>query len=464
MAAILVLDDERSIRDMLEVYLARQGHRVTCASTLADALILLRGKPFDLVLTDLRLGKESGLSLLEEVRQGNIRCEVIVMTAFSTVETAVQAMRAGAYDYVQKPFNLDELKILVDRALERRSLVAENTRLRVELGERPRRAVFAGKSEAVREIIKLIDKVAGVRANVLITGESGVGKEVVAREIHDRGPRREAPFLPVNCGAIPEGLIESELFGHVKGAFTGADRNREGLLAAAKDGTLFLDEIGELPRETQVKLLRVIQERKARPVGSTQDFDVHARLIAATNRDLALEVQAGRFREDLFYRLNVIHVKVPPLRDRREDILALADQFLARFAEAQGRSLRLSKEASARLLEYDYPGNVRELENLIERACALAEGTVIGPEVLPDLLRSRNVPQGELIPESGMDLDSELLRVERGYLVQALERTGGVKVAAAKLLGMTFRSFRYRLEKLGLAQPEEGEAVEDGQG
>jgi two-component system response regulator PilR (NtrC family) len=463
-AAILVLDDERSIRDMLEVYLARQGHRVTCASTLADALILLRGKPFDLVLTDLRLGKESGLSLLEEVRQGHIRCEVIVMTAFSTVETAVQAMRAGAYDYVQKPFNLDELKILVDRALERRSLVAENTRLRVELGERPRRAVFAGKSETVREIIKLIDKVAGVRANVLITGESGVGKEVVAREIHDRGPRREAPFLPVNCGAIPEGLIESELFGHVKGAFTGADRNREGLLAAAKEGTLFLDEIGELPRETQVKLLRVIQERKARPVGSTQDFDVHARLIAATNRDLALEVQAGRFREDLFYRLNVIHVKVPPLRDRREDILALADQFLARFAEAQGRSLRLSKEASARLLEYDYPGNVRELENLIERACALAEGTVIGPEVLPDLLRSRNVPQGELIPESGMDLDSELLRVERGYLVQALERTGGVKVAAAKLLGMTFRSFRYRLEKLGLAQPEEGEAAEDGQG
>jgi two-component system, NtrC family, response regulator PilR len=461
MAAILVLDDERSIRDMLEVYLARLGHRVTCASSLADALILLRGKPFDLVLTDLRLGKESGLVLLEDVRQGSLRCEVIVMTAFSTVETAVQAMRAGAYDYVPKPFNLDELKILVDRALERRSLVAENTRLRVELGERPRRVLFAGKSEAVREIVKLIDKVAGVRANVLITGESGVGKEVVAREIHDRGPRRESPFLPVNCGAIPEGLIESELFGHVKGAFTGADRNREGLLAAAKEGTLFLDEIGELPRETQVKLLRVIQERKARPVGSTQDFEVQARLIAATNRDLAEEVQAGRFREDLFYRLNVIHVKVPPLRERREDILPLAEQFLARFAEVQGRMLRLSKEASARLLEYDYPGNVRELENLIERACALAEGEVIGPEVLPDLLRSRGAANGELIPAAGMDLDAELIRIERGYLVQALERTAGVKVAAAKLLGMTFRSFRYRLEKLGLAQPEDGEGVEE---
>src|ERR1700722_1465757 len=351
MAALLVVDDEQSIREMLEVYLGRQGHQVSCASSLADALILLRGKPFDLVLTDLRLGKDSGLAMLEAVRSAATRTEVIVMTAFSTIETAVLAMRSGAYDYVQKPFNLDEVRILIDRALERRALVQENARLRSELGESPKNGVLIGKSEGIVQILKLIDKVAGVRANVLITGESGVGKEVVAREIHARGPRREAPFLAINCGAIPEGLIESELFGHTKGAFTGADRAREGLLAAARDGTLFLDEIGELPRETQVKLLRVIQERKARPGGSTQDFDVEARLIAATNRDLAKEVQAARFREDLFYRLNVIHIRVPLLRERREDILPLAEQFLSRASEEQGRSTpwTLTREAVIRL-------------------------------------------------------------------------------------------------------------------
>ena len=454
MAAILVLDDERSIREMLEVYLGRLGHQVSCASTLSDALVLVRGKPFDVVLTDLRLGKDSGLSILEVVRTAKSRTEVIVMTAFSTVETAVQAMRSGAYDYVQKPFNLDELRLLLDRALERRSLVEENARLRSELGERPKSGLLIGKSEALAQVLKLIDKVAGVRANVLITGESGVGKEIVAREIHQRGPRREAPFLAINCGAIPEGLIESELFGHTKGAFTGADRTREGLLAAARDGTLFLDEIGELPRDTQVKLLRVIQERKARPVGSTADFDVNARLIAATNRDLAKEVQVGRFREDLFYRLNVIHIKVPPLHERREDIPALAEQFLARAAEERGRKpWTLTKEAVVRLQAYDYPGNVRELENLIQRATALSEGDVLGADVFPDTVRSAGALGTSTFPDGGLDLDAELVRVEKQYLLAALQRTNGVKGTAAKLLGMSFRSFRYRLEKLGLAQP-----------
>ncbi len=462
MAAILVVDDEQSIREMLEVYLGRQGHQVTCASSLADALILLRGKPFDLVLTDLRLGKDSGLSVLEAAHAAPTRTEVIVMTAFSTIETAVQAMRSGAYDYVQKPFNLDEVRILIDRALERRALVQENARLRSELGERPKNGLLIGKSEGIVQILKLIEKVAGVRANVLITGESGVGKEVVAREIHARGPRRESPFLAVNCGAIPEGLIESELFGHTKGAFTGADRAREGLLAAARDGTLFLDEIGELPRDTQVKLLRVIQERKARPVGSTQDFEVNARLVAATNRDLAVEVQAGRFREDLFYRLNVIHIRVPPLRERREDILPLAEQFLARAAEEHARKpWTLSKAAAARLQAYDYPGNVRELENLILRATALSEYDELPADVFPDTVRGAGSIGGPILPEGGLDLDAELVRVEKAYLQAALHRSGGVKVAAAKLLGMSFRSFRYRLEKLGLAQPGEADLGED---
>jgi two-component system response regulator PilR (NtrC family) len=310
----------------------------------------------------------------------------------------------------------------------------------------------------MREVVKLIDKVAAVRANVLITGESGVGKEIVAREIHARGPRKDLPFMAVNCGAIPEGLIESELFGHVRGAFTGAVANREGLLAAAGEGTLFLDEIGELPRETQVKLLRVIQERKARPVGSTQDFEVAARLIAATNRDLSAEVAAGRFREDLFYRLNVIHLRVPPLRDRREDVFPLAEHFLATQAERQHRKpWALSKEAIGRLLEYDFPGNVRELENAIERATALADGEIIGTELLPDGVAGRLGATAHSLPAGGLDLDQELGQIERTYIHQALERTGGVKIAAAKLLGMSFRSFRYRMAKLGLAEGQAGD-------
>jgi two-component system response regulator PilR (NtrC family) len=269
--------------------------------------------------------------------------------------------------------------------------------------------------------------------------------------------------LAINCGAIPEGLIESELFGHTKGAFTGADRAREGLLAAAREGTLFLDEIGELPRDTQVKLLRVIQERQARPVGSTQDFEVQARLIAATNRDLAQEVKAGRFREDLFYRLNVIHIRVPPLRDRREDILPLAEQFLVRAAEEQGRNpWVLSKEAILRLREYDYPGNVRELENLIARATAFSDGEALSADAFPDTVRGGGTLGEVRLPESGVDLDAELIRVEKAYLQTALLRSQGVKVAAAKLLGMSFRSFRYRLEKLGLAEAEDTGAIAEG--
>jgi two-component system response regulator PilR (NtrC family) len=461
MAAILVVDDERSIREMLEVYLGRQAHQVRCANGLADALTALSEKPFDLVLTDLKLGKQSGLAVLDAAKKQDARCEVIIMTAFSTIETAVQAMKAGAYDYVQKPFNLDELKMLVDRALERRQLVVENVRLKTELGELNGGAIVA-RSAAMREVVKLIDKVAAVRANILITGESGVGKEIVAREIHARGPRKDLPFLAINCGAIPEGLIESELFGHVRGAFTGAVANREGLLAAAGEGTLFLDEIGELPRETQVKLLRVIQERKARPVGSTQDFDVAARLIAATNRDLAAEVAAGRFREDLFYRLNVIHLRIPPLRERREDILPLAEHFLTSQAERLKHApWTLSKEGRTELLHYDYPGNVRELENAIERAVALSDGDVIGVEIIPKSVRP--VPTANLIPDAGVDLDATLGDLERAYILQALERAKGVKMEAAKLLGMSFRSFRYRLQKLGLAQREdldEGEPAE----
>jgi two-component system, NtrC family, response regulator PilR len=459
----VVVDDERSMREMLEVYLSRQGYRVACAGTLAEGLETLQQRAPDLVITDLKLGKQSGLSVLEAAKKMDASIEVIIMTAFSTVETAVQAMKAGAYDYVQKPFNLDELQLIVERALERRRLVAENERLRTELGERPS-GILVARSAVMHEVLKLIDKIAAVRANILITGESGVGKEVVAREIHARGPRKDQPFLAINCGAIPEGLIESELFGRVKGAFTGAVANREGLLAAAGEGTLFLDEIGELPKETQVKLLRVIQERKARPVGSTQDFNVEARLVAATNRDLSAEVAAGRFREDLYYRLNVIHLHIPPLRERREDVVPLAEHFLRLQAERQLRKVpwTLSKEAVARLLDHGFPGNVRELENAIERATALTDDDEIGKEILPD---AAGPALGSFltIPQEGIELDAVLRRVERELIVQALTRTGGTRVAAAKLLGTSFRSLRYRLEKLGFepraASDDEGEST-----
>ncbi len=451
MPALLVVDDERSMREMLDVYLRRQGHDVTCTGSLSEGLMLLRDRRFDLVLSDLRLGKDSGLSVLDAARNHEPAAEVIMMTAFSTIETAVQAMKAGAYDYVQKPFDLDELKIVVDRALERRRLVNENDRLRAELDRHPRPGALIAQSSAMRDLLKTIDKVAAVRANVLITGESGAGKEVVAREIHARGPRRDAPFLAINCGAMPQGLIESELFGHVKGAFTGAVASHEGLFASASDGTVFLDEIGELPKDTQVKLLRVIQERRARPVGSTQDFEVQARLVAATNRELGAEVAAGRFREDLFYRLNVIHLRVPPLRDRREDVIPLAEHFLARIAVPGRQPLALSRAARARLLDLRFPGNVRELENLMERSAALVDGQEIDADLLvvPDVAPVEDGFRPHL-PSDGIDIDQELLRIERAYLEQALGRTGGVKVAAAKLLRTTFRSFRYRLEKVGL--------------
>ncbi len=460
MASILVVDDERSMREMLDVYLRRQGHEVVFAGSLAEGLSGLRGRSFDLVLTDLRLGRDSGLSVLADARARTPAPEVIMMTAFSTIETAVQAMKAGAYDYVQKPFNLDELKLIIDRALERRRLVVENGRLRAELG---RPSSLVGKSPAMAQLVRTIDKVASVRANVLITGESGVGKEVVAREVHARGPRDEAPFLAVNCAAIPEGLIESELFGHVRGAFTGASASREGLLATAGEGTLFLDEIAELPKDIQVKLLRVIEERKARPVGSSQSFDVGARLIAATNRDLTVEVAAGRFREDLYYRLDVIHLHIPPLRERREDVLPLAEHFLAALAAIEGgRPHSLSRAAAERLFAYDFPGNVRELRNVIERAAALAEGEALGPDILPPVA-ARPGARSSSLPEAGIDLDAELQRIERVFLQQALERSAGSRTAAAKLLGMSFRSFRYRLAKLGLPEGkvENGEPPEE---
>ena len=457
MARLLVVDDEPSMRVFLEVLLTKAGHTVEMAEDVAAATrVLAATGELDLVLTDLRLGKKSGLDVLKKVKADRPETEVIVMTAYASDEGDLQAMRMGAYDYVAKPFKNDELLLLVGKALEKRGLAQrgqmlarDNALLREQLAARGRFEQMVGKSPAMQSVFSVVDKVAASRTTVLITGESGVGKELVARAVHKRSPRSSAPFVPVNCGAIPEGLIESELFGHAKGAFTGATSAKQGLFQAAQEGTLFLDEIGELPLTLQVKLLRALQERRIRPVGDAQDLEVDVRVVAATNRDLEAEMQAGRFREDLFYRLSVVQIRVPPLRERREDVLPLAEHFLKLFAAEHDRPvLTLSAEARRRLDEYWFPGNVRELENFIERAVALSSGAEITLEALPATLRNpvALTPQGPL--PAGFALDAHLEAIERALIDRALSDAHGVKKDAAARLGLTFRQFRHRVKKL----------------
>jgi two-component system, NtrC family, response regulator PilR len=456
MAKILVVDDEQSMREFLEILLRKAGHEVSTAANLKGALERTAEGDLDLVLSDLRLGTESGIDLLEAVKAGSPGTEVVILTAFATTENAIQAMKLGAYDYVQKPFKVDELKIVVEKALEHRSLVAENRVLRHRVGRRDEPAELVGRSQAIDEVRAMVEKVARSRTTLLVTGASGTGKEVVARILHARGGGG-GPFVAINCGAIPEGLIESELFGHERGSFTGASDAKAGLFELAGTGTLFLDEVGELPLPVQVKLLRALQERRVRRVGGSADLPMAARIVAATNRDLGAEVQRGRFREDLYYRLNVIQIHLPELRNRREDIPLFLDLYLDRFAAEQGRPRpRLSPEAERLLVGYDYPGNVRELANVVERAVTLCEQDIVQVADLPASLRSTGQPAVEAaaiaLPEVGMDLQAHLDAVERRLLEQALERAGGVKTEAARLLALTFRSLRYRLAKYGIGE------------
>ncbi|HCF59779.1 MAG TPA: Fis family transcriptional regulator [Myxococcales bacterium] len=464
MARVLVVDDERSMREYLEILLRKMGHVATTVADCGSALRLAENQEFDLVLSDLRIGKESGIEVLRAFKTAQPDTEVVMITAFATMENAIEAMKLGAYDYVTKPFKNEELWLIVQKALEKHQLQRENESLRIQLSSRGRVAGMVGDSAAMKEVYSLIEKVAQSRTTVLVVGESGVGKELVARAVHSKGPRATGPFVPINCGAIPEGLVESELFGHVRGAFTGATVDRPGLFKAAGGGTIFLDEVGELPLPTQVKLLRAIQDRRVKPVGGNRDIEVDARIIAATNRDLAEEVKEGRFREDLYYRLNVIQVFVPPLRRRREDILPLAEHFIAVHSSEKGCAhLSMSKEASSYLQSYDWPGNVRELENAIERAVTLTEGAIIQPDMLPPQIRGvQPVPEGEVtLPPGGIDLQAYLDALERRFLQMALVRAGGVKKEAAKLLGLTFRSMRYRLAKQGLSSPRSNDG-DDG--
>ncbi len=458
MASILVVDDEASMREFLEILLGKEGHRVATASDVQGALRGAGDGGVDLVISDLRLGTESGLEVLRGVKERSPGTEVVMVTAFATTENAIQAMKLGAYDYVLKPFKVDELKLVVEKALEHRALLQENRVLRRVGKPRLTPPEIIGRSAPMDEVRALVEKVASAPTTVLVCGESGTGKEVVARAIHDRGDRRLQPFVAINCGAIPEGLIESELFGHEKGSFTGAIDAKPGLFEVAGSGTLFLDEVAELPPPMQVKLLRALQEKRIRRVGGKADIACAARIIAATNRELHDEVQAGRFREDLYYRLNVIQIRVPPLRERREDIPLFLAHYLARFTVEAGKGeRRLAPEAERRLCEHDYPGNVRELANVVERAVTLADGAEIGLADLPPALRQAaeagaTGSDGEAVelPEEGLDIQSHLDAIERRLLEQALARAGGVKTDAARMLCLTFRSLRYRLAKFGI--------------
>ncbi len=452
---ILVVDDDRRMRELVGKVLTREGYAVRALPRAQDVLQALEEAPPDLVISDIRMPEMDGMTLLQEVRRLSPDTSVILMTAFGSIDSAVQAIKAGAYDYLAKPFKMDEIIVVVRRAMEERRLRAEVQALRAEVSTKYQFSNILGKSKPMRELFALIKKVAGSRSTVLIQGKSGTGKELVANAIHYNSPRREHPLVTVNCTAIPKELLESELFGHVKGAFTGAIANKRGLFEEADGSSLFLDEIGELPLELQVKLLRVIQEREFKRVGDTRTITVDVRLIAATNRDLAQAVNEGIFREDLYYRLNVIPIVLPALKERAEDIPLLATHFLMKYAkEANPAIAGISKEAMRLSLEYDWPGNVRELENVIERAVILAHGPQILPEDLPAHVHARKAPAHHAAGCQRPTLES----LERDYIATVLQETGWHRMKAAHILGIDRRTLyrKIRIYRLQPTTPAEG--------
>ncbi|MDX1642875.1 MAG: sigma-54 dependent transcriptional regulator [Thermoanaerobaculia bacterium] len=462
-AHLLVVDDEQSILDFLQMMLEEESYQVTTADSVSAARTALANDSFDMVLCDIMMPDGSGLDLLQEISKTDSRACVIMMTAYTSTRNAIEAMKLGAHDYLSKPFDVDELKVVVERALEQNKLVEENEYLRDELRERYARSSIIGRSRKMLDIFDLVERIAATPSTVLIQGESGTGKELIARAIHYASPRSERRFLSINCGALPENLLESELFGHERGAFTGAVKEKKGLFQEADQGTLFLDEIGDTSLTMQVKLLRALQDKKVRKVGGTAEQEVDVRIIAATNQDLKQHIDDGTFREDLYYRINVIPIQVPPLRQRREDIPPLVEHFLDKFAERMDLPpKRISVEAMRLLESYEWPGNVRQLENLIERSIALSGEEVITARDIPlEIVRgSESDGQVTELPADGLDLEAHLTDIRRDLMAQALERSGGVQTQAAELLGMSFRSFRYYAKKLGLAPGDETDVRE----
>ena len=456
MEKILVVDDEQSLREALSIMLKRTGYAVTSVADGEEAIELLNKDIFDLVITDLRMPKIDGMEVLKAAKSASPETVVLIITAFASADSAVEAMKQGAYDYLTKPFQVDEVQLIIRNALEKRRLTTENILLKREMASQSSFSQLVGQSDAMEKVFDVVRKVADSKSNVLICGESGTGKELVARAIHYNSSRNALPFVAVNCSAVPETLLESELFGHMKGSFTGAISNKAGLFEVANGGTVFLDEIGDTTPTIQVKLLRVIQEREFRRVGGTQDVKVDVRIVAATNKDLEKAVADGSFREDLYYRLDVIPIRLPPLRMRSGDIPLLVNHFLERFSRESGKPLPvLSSEAMCVLLGHEWRGNVRELENLIERVVAFSVGgTVTDTDIQGWLHRSVSAQPQQGAPleltDDGVDLEGLVNGIEKDLLIKALERSKWVKKKAARLLRLNTRSFRYRLEKYAI--------------
>jgi len=459
MDRILIIDDEKSILDLLSVVFKKEGYKVATALSAKAALDYINKNDFDLILTDIKLPQMSGMRILQHIKDKDPDMPVVMITAYGTIKQAVEALKMGALDYVVKPFNMEELKIIVAQGLEKRRIQAENVLLKRELKEKYGLESMVGKSKVMREIYSLIEKIAGTDSTVLISGESGTGKEIAARAIHHQSTRRDKSFVSINCGALPENLLESELFGHVKGSFTGAIANKKGMFEIAEKGTLFLDEVGEMSPWTQVKLLRTLQDKKIRRVGGTDEIPVDVRIIAATNQDLKKRIEEGKFREDLFYRLNVISLEVPPLRDRKDDIPVLITHFLKKYCARMGRKMKRIPPRVMKIFEsYPWPGNVRELENTIERIIAIEERETITESSLPEeMLAPQSETERDYELKPGFDLNATIDEISKNFVQQALRRANGNLKETAELLGINYRSLRYLIEKLELKSVRETE-------
>lgn len=451
--SILIVDDEKGQREILTMILQGVGYDTAEASGVQEALTLLGKREFDLILTDLKMQGQSGLDLLEQVMADDPQQCVIMMTAHGTVDTAVGAMKRGAFDYLEKPLERENLLLTLKRAFERITLVRENRVLQKRVAEIERIPSIIGEHPKMKEVYRVVTKIAATSSTVLVYGESGTGKELVARAVHDRSPRKEQPFMAINCAAIPETLIESELFGHEKGSFTGANAREIGILEAANGGTVFLDEIGEMNVSMQAKLLRAIQEKEIRRVGGKVNLPLDVRIISATNRDLEQEIKKGAFREDLYYRLNVIRINLPPLRERGSDIATLANFFVVKYREASGIAVEgISKQALKQLMNYTWPGNVRQLESVIERAVLMAEGSIIQPEDLPAEISS--LAEGAIVPFELPPEGINFEEMEKALILKAMERADWVIGKAAPILGLSYKTLQYRLDKHGIEKPE----------
>jgi two-component system, NtrC family, response regulator PilR len=466
MDRVLIVDDEKGMRDFLSIMLKKEGYAVLQAESTDKATELMARGDFDLVISDIAMPGPSGLEVLKRSKTSNPETPVIMITAYASAESAIEALKLGAYDYLVKPFDIEEMKTVVRNALEKRRLEHENRALKRELREKLRFDELVGDSPRMKEVLDLVGKIAPTNSTVLISGESGTGKELAARAIHAGSPCRDRPFVSINCGAMPDELLESELFGHTRGSFTGAVAAKKGLFEVADGGTIFLDEIGDTSPAMQIKLLRVLQERRIRRVGGTDEIEVNVRVLAATNQDLDQMVREKRFREDLYYRINVIQIKMPALREKPEDIPKLALHFLIKYSRIMGKKItRIGEDAMRRLLQHDWPGNVRELENVIERAVALETTDAITSASLSRDVRSGPRPAQEFpitLSDAGIDLERQLERLREHFMEEALRRAHGVQTRAAEILGMSFRSFRYFAKKYRLLEGRKEPRVQVG--